>query len=74
MSKGADGRHIVCDGEGCDACAAIPVALRPMLMTSAQAASDSAGWLYIYKRSVSLHFCPSCARRYLESHYDGLEA
>ena len=68
MSLGHDGKRIVCNGKSCSAVAAIPVALRPILLVPGTPSHSAEGWLFISKRDASLHFCPACARSYLEEH------
>lgn len=65
MSLAVDGRHILCDGEGCDATSGIPVALNAILGTTVAVAQ---GWLHILRQSTAFHFCPECAPQYLEKH------
>lgn len=68
MSLGADGKRIVCDGNSCAEVAAVPVALRPSLLTANRFPQSAEGWLFISKGSSNLHFCPLCARKYLLEH------
>ncbi|MBV9848978.1 MAG: hypothetical protein JO250_04740 [Armatimonadetes bacterium] len=67
MSVAHDGQSVTCDGDGCRAVAALPVALRPVLSRdTAGQATRAEGWLFAAGRTGWRHFCPDCARRYLE--------
>lgn len=66
MSLSPDGRYIICDGEGCLAWAAVPVALRPLLGPD-RTTAQSNGWLFVARRGKQRHFCPDCLPLYLES-------
>ena len=68
MSLSAEGRFIICDGEGCSSRAAVPVDLRPLLGPD-RTTAQSNGWLFVARRGKQRHFCPDCLPLYLELEY-----
>jgi hypothetical protein len=65
MSVLDDGQHISCDGDGCPACARLPVGLHPSLTPGARFRTPSADWLFVKSRGGERHYCPDCAAGYL---------
>ena len=60
------GRFIHCDGEGCDASAAMPIGLRSELAPAENGRRSAVdGWLFVTNKSGSRHFCPICGKLYL---------
>jgi len=66
MSLDTSGQQIQCDGAGCEARAAAPVALRSFLRESDPAAASTFGWLFLVSQNKSEHYCPRCAARRLD--------
>ena len=61
MSVTHDGRQIRCDGTDCNAVAALPVALRPVLTPRPhQKSSTAEGWLFVSRGGCLRHYCPAC--------------
>ena len=67
MSASADGKRIYCDGLGCTADSALPIALHPALTPIARSVLSADRWLFIVKTGTSLHYCPACAGNFLEA-------
>jgi hypothetical protein len=65
MSKAADGQRIVCDGEGCTACARQPIELRPSFVVDQNKRDSVDGWLFVTRGRTERHYYPACAARYL---------
>lgn len=66
MSITRDGQRVICNGEGCQAEAWLPVALRPVLSEMAQYSDLGIhGWLFVDGRAGRHHFCPRCSLQYL---------
>ncbi len=65
MSLRQDGKKIACDGPGCTATAAIPVALRSRLLSGQSAGQAVEGWLFVLSQGGGRHFCPYCAHQHL---------
>ena len=65
MSLGTDGKQIRCDGEGCRAVAALPVALRRQLIPLQPGLPEAEGWLFINSHGDCRHFCPLCSPQQL---------
>jgi len=65
-----DGKSIRCDGTGCQAVTAQPVALRSQLMPSHLRRPAAEGWLFITGNGPGRHFCPRCAAMQLGSLID----
>ena len=66
MILGADGRHMICDGDNCTEIADVLVAFHPELMKSTHSDSVAEGWLFEIRQGFTLNFCPSCARKRLK--------
>lgn len=62
MSITANGQDISCDVFGCKNTARLAAGLRP----SANRAAPVEGWLFLCQDGVWRHFCPDCARAYLD--------
>jgi hypothetical protein len=62
MSITANGQDIACDVFGCKNTARLAAGLRP----SANRAAPVEGWLFLCQDGVWRHFCPDCARAYLD--------
>jgi hypothetical protein len=71
MSLGPNGKYIICDGEGCQATAAVPIGLRPSLTPGEQERQTVEGWLFVIRHGASQHFCPRCIQRHLKALSDG---
>ena len=72
MSLMADGRHILCDGQGsdgqgCDTTTPLVVALRPMLSARSHGPIAVGRWLCVTDQENRQHFCPRCAGQYLSA-------
>jgi hypothetical protein len=67
MSVSEIGKRILCDGEGCQAVASPPIALRAQLHSPDPELPTAEGWLFITGRGSSRHFCPRCALHSLDS-------
>jgi hypothetical protein len=73
MSNTKDGRGVFCDGpgphgDGCDACARLPVGLQRRLGGGTDEAGQAAGidgWLFVKGGATERHFCPTCVPSYL---------
>lgn len=67
MGISCNGRYVLCDGEGCQAKARLPVALRPVLNGDGTAAVERIeGWLFAVA-GEQRHYCPSCVSQYLSN-------
>src|SRR5258708_7783790 len=73
MSVREDGKQIRCDGEGCQAVTALPVALRPQLLPPDSGTPAAEGWLFISGNGASRHFCPRCALKQLDRSVDSTD-
>ena len=65
MSMSVNGQLVTCNGEGCQARADVPIALRRMLGDD-QAIEHISGWLFTARRGEWRHYCPDCLPLYLE--------
>ncbi len=67
MIRLADRQFVECDGEGCEARALAPVALRAVLRPeSAGSWTTTEGWLFVVKNDQTYHYCPRCAQKLVE--------
>lgn len=62
MSITANGQSISCDIFGCKNAARLAAGLRP----AANRAAPVEGWLFLCQDGVWRHYCPDCARAYLD--------
>jgi hypothetical protein len=67
MSIAEGGKEIRCDGMGCQASAAVPIALHPRLAEGGPNVRPTDGWLYVVGNGKELHFCPNCTRQRLKT-------
>lgn len=67
MSLAADGKTIICDGEGCTQAATALVGLRSTLTPNTQNPPTVDGWLFVASQGAWRHYCPKCAAKYVKS-------
>lgn len=65
MSLSVDGQWITCDGPGCSSHARAPVGLRTDRSDGSNAASGTAGWLFVSRGNTVKHYCSKCRAAYL---------
>ena len=66
MSVREIGKKILCDGEGCQEVASLPIGLRAQLLSPDPELPAAEGWLFITGKGPSRHFCPSCAQKSMD--------
>lgn len=68
MSIVHSGKMICCDGQDCERCAQVPVALNSTYCGAPEAESPD-GWLFVASGEQRFHFCPECIPGYLQDRW-----
>lgn len=64
MSLDRNGKHIHCDGDGCEAKACVPV-VRGDSVGGDECLQAVRGWLFVLNDSITWHYCPRCSGQQL---------
>ncbi|HVK02769.1 MAG TPA: hypothetical protein VM490_04810 [Armatimonadaceae bacterium] len=67
MSYLRNGKEVLCDGPGVDACGCPARASLPVALSSTRPARGAAailGWVFVADGGSTRHYCPACANAY----------